>query len=224
MGKNIAILASGNGTNAENIIRYFQQKAGEVQVALVVANRQNVNVFKRAEDVHVPCIYIGKEKWATGEEVVKLLADYRVDFIVLAGFLAKVPDAVLHAYPQRIINIHPSLLPKYGGKGMYGDRVHQAVVEAGERESGITIQYINEHYDEGDIIAQFRCPVFPEDTAEDVAMRVHALEYEHYPQVIEHRTIVGRDLIEVRQAGGKQCFLRRKRLFSSKESSLFLFA
>lgn len=185
MRKNIAILASGNGTNAENIIRYFQQKAGEVQVALVVANRQHVNVFKRAEDVHVPCIYISKEKWATGEEVVKFLADYRVDFIVLAGFLAKVPDAVLHAYPQRIINIHPSLLPKYGGKGMYGDRVHQAVVEAGERESGITIQYINEHYDEGDIIAQFRCPVFPEDTAEDVATRVHALEYEHYPQVIE---------------------------------------
>lgn len=185
MGKNVAILASGNGTNAENIIRYFQEKGGEDGVALVVSNRQNVNVFKRAEDLHVPCIYISKEKWATGEEVLKLLADYRVDFIVLAGFLAKVPDALLHAYPQRIINIHPSLLPKFGGKGMYGDRVHQAVVEAGERESGITIQYINEHYDEGDIIAQFRCPVFPKDTAEDVAVRVHALEYEHYPQVIE---------------------------------------
>lgn len=185
MGKNVAILASGNGTNAENIIRYFQTKEGEDGVVLVVSNRQNVNVFKRAEDLHVPCIYISKEKWTTGEEVMKLLADYRVDFIVLAGFLAKVPDVLLHAYPQRIINIHPSLLPKFGGKGMYGDRVHQAVVEAGERESGITIQYINEHYDEGDIIAQFHCPVFPEDTAEDVAMRVHALEYEHYPQVIE---------------------------------------
>ncbi len=185
MGKNVAILASGNGTNAENIIRYFQTKGGEDGVVLVVSNRQNVNVFKRAEDLHVPCIYISKEKWTTGEEVMKLLADYRVDFIVLAGFLAKVPDVLLHAYPQRIINIHPSLLPKFGGKGMYGDRVHQAVVEAGEHESGITIQYINEHYDEGDIIAQFRCPVFPEDTAEDVATRVHALEYEHYPQVIE---------------------------------------
>lgn len=185
MGKNVAILASGNGTNAENIIRYFQTKGGEDEVVLVVSNRQNVNVFKRAEDLHVPCIYISKEKWTTGEEVMKLLADYRVDFIVLAGFLAKVPDVLLHAYPQRIINIHPSLLPKFGGKGMYGDRVHQAVVEAGEHESGITIQYINEHYDEGDIIAQFRCPVFPEDTAEDVATRVHALEYEHYPQVIE---------------------------------------
>lgn len=160
MGKNVAILASGNGTNAENIIRYFQEKGGEDGVALVVSNRQNVNVFKRAENLHVPCIYISKEKWTTGEEVLKLLADYRVDFIVLAGFLAKVPDTLLHAYPQRIINIHPSLLPKFGGKGMYGDRVHQAVVEAGERESGITIQYINEHYDEGDIIAQFRCPVF----------------------------------------------------------------
>lgn len=185
MGKNIAILASGNGTNAENIIRYFQKKGGEEQVVLVVANRQNVNVFKRAEDLHVPCIYIGKEEWATGGEVLKLLAGYRVDFIVLAGFLAKVPDALLHAYPQRIINIHPSLLPKFGGKGMYGDRVHQAVVEAGERESGISIQYINGHYDEGSIIAQFRCPVCPEDTPQDVAARVHALEYEHYPQVIE---------------------------------------
>lgn len=185
MGKNIAILASGNGTNAENIIRYFQKKEGGDSVVLVVANRQNVNVFKRAENLHVPCIYMGKEEWVTGEGVLKLLDDYRVDFIVLAGFLAKVPDALLHAYPQRIINIHPSLLPKFGGKGMYGDRVHQAVVEAGERESGISIQYINEHYDEGSIIAQFRCPVYPEDTPQEVAARVHALEYEHYPQVIE---------------------------------------
>lgn len=195
MGKNVAILASGNGTNAENIIRYFQKKEGKDGadgVVLVVCNRQDANVFKRAENLHVPCIYIGKEKWATGEEVLKLLADYRVDFLVLAGFLARVPDALLQAYPQRIVNIHPSLLPKFGGKGMYGNRVHQAVVEAGERESGITIQYINEHYDEGDIITQFRCPVFPEDTAEDVAARVHALEYEHYPQVIE-RLLAGTD-------------------------------
>ena len=185
MGKNIAILASGNGTNAENVIRYFRRKEEEGRVVLVVANRPQVPVFARAENLQVPCIYMAKEKWATGGEVLKLLTDYRVDFIVLAGFLAKVPDALLHAYPRRIVNIHPSLLPKYGGKGMYGDRVHQAVVEAGERESGITIQYINEHYDEGDIIAQFRCPVCPGDTPQDVAARVHALEYEHYPQVIE---------------------------------------
>lgn len=185
MGKNIAILASGNGTNAENVIRYFRRKEEEGRVVLVVANRPQVPVFARAENLQVPCIYMAKEKWATGGEVLKLLTDYRVDFIVLAGFLAKVPDALLHAYPRRIVNIHPSLLPKYGGKGMYGDRVHQAVVEAGERESGITIQYINEHYDEGDIIAQFRCPVYPGDTPQDVAARVHALEYEHYPQVIE---------------------------------------
>ena len=185
MGKNIAILASGNGTNAENVIRYFRRKEEEGRVVLVVANRPQVPVFARAENLQVPCIYMAKEKWATGGEVLKLLTDYRVDFIVLAGFLAKVPDALLHAYPRRIVNIHPSLLPKYGGKGMYGDRVHQAVVEAGERESGITIQYINEHYDEGDIIAQFRCPVYPGDTPQDVAARVHALEYEYYPQVIE---------------------------------------
>lgn len=116
---------------------------------------------------------------------MRLLREREIDFIVLAGFLARVPDVILQAYPQRIVNIHPSLLPKFGGKGMYGDRVHQAVLEAGEQESGITIQYINEHYDEGDIIAQYRCPVLPGDTPEELAQRVHALEYEYYPQVVE---------------------------------------
>lgn len=116
---------------------------------------------------------------------MRLLREREIDFIVLAGFLARVPDVILQAYPQRIVNIHPSLLPKFGGKGMYGDRVHQAVLEAGEQESGITIQYINEHYDEGDIIAQYRCPVLPGDTPDELAQRVHALEYEYYPQVVE---------------------------------------
>ena len=141
--------------------------------------------FDRAEQLGVSCIYMNKDAWATGGEVMRLLREREIDFIVLAGFLARVPDVILQAYPQRIVNIHPSLLPKFGGKGMYGDRVHQAVLEAGEQESGITIQYINEHYDEGDIIAQYRCPVLPEDTPDELAQRVHALEYEYYPQVVE---------------------------------------
>ncbi len=110
---------------------------------------------------------------------------YRIDFVALAGFLLKVPQSLLDAYPRRMVNIHPALLPRYGGKGMYGDRVHRAVVEAGEKESGITIHYINEHYDEGDIIFQARCPLLPGDTPEDLAAKVHALEYAYYPEVID---------------------------------------
>ena len=185
MEKKIAIFASGSGTNAENIIHYFQAKQGETQVVLVVCNRQQAKVFDRAKQLDVSCIYMNKDAWVTGEEVMRLLHEREIDFIVLAGFLARVPDIILQAYPRRIVNIHPSLLPKFGGKGMYGDRVHRAVLEAGEHESGITIQYVNEHYDEGDIIAQYRCPVLPEDTPEELAKRVHALEYEFYPQVVE---------------------------------------
>jgi formyltetrahydrofolate-dependent phosphoribosylglycinamide formyltransferase (EC 2.1.2.2) len=120
-----------------------------------------------------------------GDEILAVLQEYRIDFIVLAGFLLRVPDLLLHAYPNKIINIHPALLPKYGGKGMYGERVHQAVVAAGEKESGITIHYINERYDEGSVIFQAVCPVLPEDSPDDVARKVHALEYEHFPVVIE---------------------------------------
>ena len=126
-----------------------------------------------------------KDYWISGEQILALLREYNIDFIVLAGFLVRVPDVLLHAYPDKIINIHPALLPKFGGKGMYGDRVHEAVVTAGEKESGITIHYINEHYDEGNTIFQAKCPVLPEDSPADVAKKVHSLEYEYYPQVIE---------------------------------------
>lgn len=183
MGKNIAIFASGNGTNAENIIRYFQGSEW-VNVELVVANRENAFVLERARSLNVPFVYMGKAEWTDGAAVLSLLKERGIDFVVLAGFLARVPDCILHAYPDKIINIHPSLLPKFGGKGMYGDRVHEAVVAAGEKESGITIHYLNEHFDEGEIIVQYKCPVLPQDTAADVAEKVHALEYEYYPQVI----------------------------------------
>ncbi len=183
MNKNIAIFASGNGSNAENIVRYFRENGG-AQVGLIVCNRKQAFVFERARKLGVPSVYMEKEAWADGGKILELLRSEGVDFIVLAGFLLRVPDCLLEAYPNRIVNIHPSLLPKYGGKGMYGDRVHEAVVAAGERESGITIHYIDEHFDEGTVIAQFRCPVLPTDSSADVAAKVHALEYSHYPQVI----------------------------------------
>ena len=185
MRRNIAILASGNGTNAEQIIRYFQ-KNDVAEVKLVLSNRRQAYVMQRAQALQVRCEYVPKEEWVEGEAVLRLLREYSIDFLVLAGFLAKIPEVVLQAYPEMIVNIHPSLLPKFGGKGMYGDKVQQAVVAAGESESGITIHYINERYDEGAVIAQYRCPVFPSDTPLDVAARVHALEYRYYPEVIEH--------------------------------------
>ena len=184
MKKNIAIFASGSGTNAENIIRYFQEN-DLIRVALVLSNRSDAYVLERAHRLQVPSEVFLKEEWASGERILAVLDKYHIDFIVLAGFLVRVPEVLLHAYPNKIINIHPALLPKYGGKGMYRDRVHQAVVAAGEKESGITIHYINEHYDEGNLIFQATCPVLPTDSPDDVAQKVHALEYEHYPLVIE---------------------------------------
>ena len=184
MMKNIAVFASGNGTNAENLIRFSNKEESLMRVTLVVTNRLTAGVRERAADLDVSCLYIPKEMWKEGTEIRRCLWERGIDFIVLAGFLVRIPDILIEAYPQRIVNIHPALLPKFGGKGMYGDHVHRAVVEAGETESGITIHYINEHYDEGTIIAQFRCPVYPADTPDDVARRVHALEYEHYPQVV----------------------------------------
>ena len=206
MKKNIAIFASGSGSNAENIIRYFQ-KNDSVQVSLVLSNKSDAYVLERAHRLGVACNVFPKEDWIAGDEILAILQEYRIDFVVLAGFLVRVPDLLLHAYPDKIINsagflessLYPTscpliytytpdlaaLLPKFGGKGMYGDRVHEAVVAAGEKESGITIHYINEHYDEGNAIFQATCPVLPTDSPDDVAKKVHALEYEHFPQVIE---------------------------------------
>lgn len=184
MVKKVAIFASGSGSNAENIIRYFEVNE-LIKIELVVSNRSDAYVLERARKLGVPTTILPKEEWVSGERVVEILQKHDIDFIVLAGFLLRVPEALLHSYPNRIINIHPALLPKYGGKGMYGSRVHEAVVDNGETESGITIHYINEHYDEGQVIRQATCPVLPGDSAEEVAAKVHALEYEYYPKVIE---------------------------------------
>jgi len=187
--KKIAILASGEGTNAERIIRYFLEKR-TAEVVLVITNKAQAGVLKRAERLSVPSLILTAQEFASGK-ALEALHLYNIDFIVLAGFLLKVPDTILHDYPNKIVNIHPALLPKFGGKGMYGSHVHQAVIDSNEKESGITIHYINEHYDEGNTIFQATCPVLPDDTPDTLAARVHQLEYEHFPRVIE-RAILGK--------------------------------
>ena len=182
--KNVAIFASGSGTNAENIARYFS-KSETVKVAVVLSNNKNVGVHARVNKLGIPSFVFSRDEFVEGTPILAKLAEYQIDLIVLAGFMNKISDALLTAYPGKIINIHPALLPKHGGKGMYGMHVHEAVVAAGEKESGITIHYINENYDEGDIIFQAKCEVLPADTPEEVATKVHALEYAHYPHVID---------------------------------------
>lgn len=181
---NLAIFASGNGSNAENITRYFSGNSG-IKVALILSNREDAFVHARAHALGIPSRSFRKAEFDEGRPVLDALQAYGIDFIVLAGFLLKVSLPILEAYPNRILNIHPALLPKHGGKGMYGDRVHQEVVDAGDTESGITIHYVNEHYDEGTILFQARCEVLPTDSADDVARKVHELEYSHFPKVIE---------------------------------------
>lgn len=180
----IAIFASGSGSNAENIINFFKENS-EISVELVLSNKPDAYVLERAKRLNVPTRVFSRTEFNETSLVNNCLAEFKIDFIVLAGFLLRVPDSITLAYANRIVNIHPSLLPKYGGKGMFGEHVHQAVVAAGDAESGITIHYINERYDEGDIIFQASCPVLTTDSAEDVAAKVHDLEYYHFPREIE---------------------------------------
>jgi phosphoribosylglycinamide formyltransferase-1 len=187
MNKKIALLASGSGSNAENIVRYFENKEG-VEFPLILSNKADAYVHERAKKLHIPSFTIGKTGFENGE-ALQLLQEHQIDLIVLAGFLLKVPENLLKAYPGKIINIHPALLPKYGGKGMYGSHVHEAVVAHKETESGITIHYVNEQYDEGTIIFQTKCKVLPSDSPEQVAAKVHALEYQYFPEVIEKLVI-----------------------------------
>jgi phosphoribosylglycinamide formyltransferase-1 len=182
--RNIAIFASGSGTNAENIIRYFSNRKS-AEVSLVLSNRREAYVLKRAASLNVRSVLFDRKDLYEKEKVSRYLSMYKIDFIVLAGFLWLIPENILNIYEKRIINIHPALLPKHGGKGMYGERVHEEVIAKHEKESGITIHYVNNHYDEGDIIFQVRCAVTPEDTPDTLAAKVHALEYKHFPVVIE---------------------------------------
>lgn len=184
MMKKIAIFASGSGSNAENIFNYFREN-NEVEISLILTNNPKAFVLERSKKLGVPSLVFDREQFSKSDYVVNQLKDQKIDFIVLAGFLWLIPQNLIDAYPEKMINVHPALLPKFGGKGMYGDNVHKAVVEANESETGITIHYVNENYDEGGIVFQAKTDVLPSDTPDDVASKVHALEYEHFPKVID---------------------------------------
>jgi phosphoribosylglycinamide formyltransferase-1 len=187
----IAVFASGTGSNAQKLIEYFRDSP-IAMVALVVCNKPGAGVLAIAEKEGIPTLLIEKETFFRGDAYLPRLKEAGVGFIVLAGFLWKIPQALIDAYPKRIVNIHPALLPKFGGKGMYGQYVHEAVLQAGEMETGITIHYVDEHYDNGDIIFQTACPILEGDTPESIANRIHQLEHLHYPKVVEE-TVRGTD-------------------------------
>ncbi len=178
----ILIFASGSGTNAQNIIEYFSEKPIATVVA-VFSNNSNATVLEKAQKLNVPTVIFSKEELNSGNTLQKI-SEFQPDLIVLAGFLLKVPENLIEAFPNRIINIHPALLPKFGGKGMYGIHIHKAVVENNEKETGITIHYVNENYDEGNIIFQQSVALSETDTPESVAVKIHALEQEHFPEII----------------------------------------
>lgn len=182
--KRLAIFASGSGSNAEKIAEYFKNHPN-IEISLILSNNPQAGVIARARKFQIPVVLFDKKTFNDTNHIVELLQNQHIDLVVLAGFMMLIPEAMVQAFPNRIINIHPALLPKYGGKGMYGHFVHEAVVAAQESESGITIHYVNEHYDEGTIIFQASCPVSPTDTPEDVAKKVQILEHQHFPEVVE---------------------------------------
>jgi phosphoribosylglycinamide formyltransferase-1 len=182
--KSIAIFASGSGTNAQTIAEYFSHHP-DIQVSLILANKPDAFVLERAKRLGIPSVIFNRSDFYESDTVLEILQQHHIDFIVLAGFLWFVPAKILQQYPRKIINIHPALLPKHGGKGMYGEKVHQAVIANGDDRTGITIHYVNDHYDEGEIIFQESFEVQPGDTAGSIAARVHELEYKHFPRVIE---------------------------------------
>ena len=181
---NIAIFVSGNGTNCENIINYFKNNK-DINVCLVISNKAEAYALKRAAKHGIPCKVLSKQEINDNTILIPLLEDFDINFIVLAGFMLMVPGFVTEKYEHKIVNIHPALLPKYRGKGMYGHHVHEAVKAAGETETGITIHYVSNICDGGEIIAQFKTPLSPCDTPDDIEEKVHVLEQQHFPEVIE---------------------------------------
>ena len=182
--KNIVIFASGNGTNAQRIAEYFDEQ-GNVAVRRIYSNKQDAYVLVRAQNLGIESRVFNRQEFYETDSILNDLVNENPDLIVLAGFLWKIPDPIVQQFNGKIINIHPALLPRYGGKGMYGSRVHQAVIESGDEKSGITIHYVNEKYDEGRIIFQATCDVSSDDTPETLAAKVHQLEYAHFPEQIE---------------------------------------
>ena len=182
--KRIAIFASGSGSNAENIAKYFHDKPN-VEVSIILTNNPNAFVLDRAKSLNIPSLVFNRADFNKTDKIVDVLCEKKIDLIVLAGFLLLIPTNLIDAFPDKIVNIHPALLPKFGGKGMYGMNVHNAVVENKEKESGITIHMVNEKFDDGKIVFQVKCVVEASDTAEDVAEKIHQLEYEHFPKIVE---------------------------------------
>lgn len=182
--KRIAIFASGSGSNAEQICRRFLGRT-DVQVSLILTNNPSAGVIQRARELHIPVVVFDRKLLYETGRIVELLLNEGVELVVLAGFMMLVPPNLINAFPDRILNIHPALLPSYGGKGMYGSHVHEAVVAAGEKQSGITIHYVNEEYDKGQFIFQASVDLSPGDTPEEVAQKVLVLEHEHYPRVVD---------------------------------------
>ena len=180
----LAILGSGNGTNAQQITEYFASRS-DVEIACIIYNVRDAYIAQRARNLGVEARYFGRADFYESGAVLDYLRQKGVDWVILAGFLWLVPQPILDAFPQKVINIHPALLPKYGGKGMYGHHVHEAVVAAGEHESGITIHIVDNHYDRGTILFQARCAVTPDDTPDTLAAKIHLLEKEHFPRVID---------------------------------------
>ena len=180
----IAIFASGSGTNAENIIKFCKENK-KIEISAIFSNNKNAYVIQRAINHNIKYHIFSRTEFYQSQKILKTLKEDNIDFIVLAGFLWLIPEYLIDAYTNKIINIHPALLPKYGGKGMYGMKVHESVVGNRDTESGISIHYVNNEYDKGSIIFQTKCNVLPDDTADDVAKKVHELEYAHFPKVIE---------------------------------------
>lgn len=181
---NIAIFVSGNGTNCENIIKYFKDNKN-INVCLVISNRPDAYALVRAAKYDVPCKVLSKQEINDSDVIIPLLESFKINFIVLAGFMLMIPQFITEKYDCKIVNIHPSLLPKFGGKGMYGHHVHEAVKAAGEKETGITIHYVSNVCDGGEIIAQFKTAVSPEDTPETIEAKIHVLEQQYFPETIE---------------------------------------
>ena len=180
----IAVFASGSGTNAENLARYFLNTSS-AKVELILCNNSNAGVIARAKGLDIPCLIFNRQDFYESDVVLKLLTERKIDLIVLAGFLWLIPAALISAFEKKIINIHPALLPAFGGKGFYGKNVHQSVVDSKAHMSGITIHYVDEKFDEGEIIFQAACYIHKEDTAESLAKKIHALEYKYFPVVVE---------------------------------------
>lgn len=182
--KKIAIFASGSGSNAQAIIEHVQ-RGTIARVDCVLSNKSNAYALVRAKSFNIEAITFSRSDFYDSTSVIDILLERRVDFIVLAGFLWLVPEKLVESFPGKIVNIHPALLPKYGGKGMYGMHVHKSVIANKEKESGISIHYVNKNYDEGNLILQAKCPIEPGDTPESLAEKIHALEYEHFPKTVE---------------------------------------